>query len=603
MNCRKINSTLLMLAASFVMQQSTAAQQYELLNSLISNGGGMTSNSGFQLDCAVGEPAIGEGSNANFTMQAGFVPAVNTTQEPPATWIFTGNTGASATIGVKAEINPTIGGRTLQTADAVGVFFDRNGSLVCAGYGLWQSGQNMAITAWGDNSQTQIKDGFAEGELMRYRIWDAAEGREYEAIAAYSSGGPSFANGGIYELSSLRAVTTFSHNIALTAGWNTISSYIEPTTPDLETLLAGIIPQMVIMKNGRGQVFWPALGINQIGNWNPPDGYQIFMQSPVPLVITGNEIVSEATPIALQSDWNLVAYLRNSPMPIAQALASIADKLIIVKNNAGDVYWPALGINQIGNMVPGQGYLMNLSMAATLIYPANGGAGMGSMLTQGNTPEHKGTREISSYVVTNTGANATLLVQVNGLSDGDEVIVRASQKIVGRSILHEGKTLVTIWGDNEITQELREGAMTGEELVLEAWSTAEQKTKLLVLTSLSDALSGQTLGSTLRYETNAVWVAEVAVIQEIPSTFMLAQNYPNPFNPSTIIKYGLPHDAKVKLEIYDMLGQRIAVLFEGQQRAGYHEAIFENFSLPSGVYFYRLLAGPFDQTMKMLLVR
>lgn len=225
------------------------------------------------------------------------------------------------------------------------------------------------------------------------------------------------------------------------------------------------------------------------------------------------------------------------------------------------------------------------------------------MLTQGNTPEHKGTREISSYVVTNTGANATLLVQVNGLSDGDEVIVRASQKIVGRSILHEGKTLVTIWGDNEITQELREGAMTGEELVLEAWSTAEQKTKLLVLTSLSDALSGQTLGSTLRYETNAVWVAEVAVIQEIPSTFMLAQNYPNPFNPSTIIKYGLPHDAKVKLEIYDMLGQRIAVLFEGQQRAGYHEAIFENFSLPSGVYFYRLLAGPFDQTMKMLLVR
>lgn len=602
MNCKKNNFPLLLLTMSLLIQRPSAAQQYELLNSLISNGGGSASNNGFQLDCAVGEPAIGEGSNANFTMQAGFVPAANTTQEPPATWVFTSNTGASATIGVKAEINPTIGGRPLQTDDAVGVFFDRSGSLVCAGYGLWQSGQNMAITAWGDNSQTQIKDGFAEGELMRYRIWDAAEGREYEAVAAYSSGGPNFANGGIYELSSLRAATTISHNNALATGWNTISSYVEPTTPGLETLLAGIIPQMVIMKNGRGQVFWPALGINQISTWNPPDGYQIFMQSPAPLVVTGNEIVPEATPIALQGGWNLVSYLRNSPMTIAQALTSIADKLIIVKNNAGEVYWPALGINQIGNMVPGQGYLINLSMAATLLYPANGAAALSTTLAQENIPEHKSARNISSHV-TNTGANATLLVQARGLSDEDEVIVRAKQEIVGRGILREGETLVTIWGDNEITQELREGAVTGEELVLEAWSAAEQKAKPLSLTSLLDALKGQTLAGALTYQTNGVWIAEVAFTQEVPSTFMLAQNYPNPFNPSTIIKYGLPHDAKVKLEIYDMLGQRVAVLFEGQQRAGYHEAIFENSSLPSGVYFYRLLAGPFDQTMKMLLVR
>jgi hypothetical protein len=88
-----------------------------------------------------------------------------------------------------------------------------------------------------------------------------------------------------------------------------------------------------------------------------------------------------------------------------------------------------------------------------------------------------------------------------------------------------------------------------------------------------------------------------------PDDFVLSQNYPNPFNPSTTIGYGLPRSSYVTLSVYNTLGQQIAVLFRGNQEAGYHEVRFDGPGLASGVYFYRLEAGGFVQTKSLLLLR
>jgi hypothetical protein len=89
----------------------------------------------------------------------------------------------------------------------------------------------------------------------------------------------------------------------------------------------------------------------------------------------------------------------------------------------------------------------------------------------------------------------------------------------------------------------------------------------------------------------------------IPGSFSLEQNYPNPFNPSTTICYALPHNSFVTLTVYNTLGQQVAKLVNEQQEAGYHEAVFRSDGLPSGVYFYRLEAGSFTSTKKLLLLR
>jgi hypothetical protein len=88
-----------------------------------------------------------------------------------------------------------------------------------------------------------------------------------------------------------------------------------------------------------------------------------------------------------------------------------------------------------------------------------------------------------------------------------------------------------------------------------------------------------------------------------PREYWLQQNYPNPFNPSTTIRYALPQAGYVTLKVYNLLGEEIAALISGRQPAGEHEVRWNAASLPSGVYFYRLQAGGFTMTRKLLLVR
>ncbi len=91
--------------------------------------------------------------------------------------------------------------------------------------------------------------------------------------------------------------------------------------------------------------------------------------------------------------------------------------------------------------------------------------------------------------------------------------------------------------------------------------------------------------------------------RELPKSFSLSQNYPNPFNPVTEIRYALPRDCQVRLEVYDILGQKIATLVDGRQEAGYRSVRWDASGFASGIYFYRLQADDFIQTKKMILLR
>jgi hypothetical protein len=89
----------------------------------------------------------------------------------------------------------------------------------------------------------------------------------------------------------------------------------------------------------------------------------------------------------------------------------------------------------------------------------------------------------------------------------------------------------------------------------------------------------------------------------LPKVFALEQNYPNPFNPSTVMSYQLPVASNVSLKVYDVLGREVATLVNGRQEAGRYSVSFNAASFASGVYFYRLQAGNFVQTKKMMLVK
>jgi hypothetical protein len=90
---------------------------------------------------------------------------------------------------------------------------------------------------------------------------------------------------------------------------------------------------------------------------------------------------------------------------------------------------------------------------------------------------------------------------------------------------------------------------------------------------------------------------------QIPQKFALYQNYPNPFNPTTTISYDLPERARVKLSVYNILGQEVATLVNAEQEPGRYNVKFDASDLPSGVYFYRLEAGKFIEQKKTILIK
>lgn len=90
---------------------------------------------------------------------------------------------------------------------------------------------------------------------------------------------------------------------------------------------------------------------------------------------------------------------------------------------------------------------------------------------------------------------------------------------------------------------------------------------------------------------------------EIPKTFALEQNYPNPFNPSTKISYSIPANSNVNITIYDALGRQVKVLVNDFKNAGNYTVEFNAYNLSSGIYFYKLQAGDYANTRKMMLIK
>ncbi len=90
---------------------------------------------------------------------------------------------------------------------------------------------------------------------------------------------------------------------------------------------------------------------------------------------------------------------------------------------------------------------------------------------------------------------------------------------------------------------------------------------------------------------------------QLPASFDLSQNYPNPFNPATTIEFMVPQSSRVRLEVFNILGQRVVTLVDSRLQAGRHQASFDGGDLPSGVYFYRLTHAQGSLTRKMTLIK
>ena len=141
-------------------------------------------------------------------------------------------------------------------------------------------------------------------------------------------------------------------------------------------------------------------------------------------------------------------------------------------------------------------------------------------------------------------------------------------------------------------------------------STTLSDSSYRITGTLGQTVMGITAGSS-NNDYSGFWYQENSIItgvekkmqNTLPKEYILAQNYPNPFNPSTMINYSMPKTGLVTIKVYNILGKEIATLVNGEKIAGNYSVQFSGSKLSSGVYFYRMQAGSFSQTKKLILLK
>ena len=369
-----------------------------------------------------------------------------------------------------------------------------------------------------------------------------------------------------------------TQDISILEGWNIISSYIDPDTPDMLALVNDIAADIVLIKNVQGNTAIPTFGINTIGDWIVEQGYKLKSLNPNVLSISCQQVDPLTTPIYLSPGWSIISYLRTTPMNTITALASLdVANVAIVKNLEGKSYIPAFGINTIGEMIPGQGYTIKMLNPDTLIYPANLKMSESGYYTKQRNPSH-------FTLHTNTGHNATIIVPVHSLKNievGDEIGVFNTDDQLAGSAVYEGSHLaITVWGDDPVTGQL-ENMQEGEEFVFKLWR-AEQQKAIHMKPVFEDG--GK------YYHNDGISVMKKLSIEpdnNIQEDDIHIRCYPNPTNGLITFRIETADQVEVTLNLYDMVGKIMAGPLSNSGEVSEREIVYNASELPAGLYFYK----------------
>ncbi len=405
-----------------------------------------------------------------------------------------------------------------------------------------------------------------------------------------------FNNGGIILTQGFQQPSMLSlvncQTLSLPLGWSIFSTYIEPVYPAVDSVFNAISTEVIIVKNGNGQVYWPQFGLNMIGNLIVGEGYQINMALAISHDICGLAVTPETTVINIPQGWSIVGYLRQSPADVELMMSSIVSDIIIMKNGNGLVYWPQFGLNMIGNLIPGEGYQINLSTAQSFSYSAN----YQSMKYSGySMPQSEFLPQIK-----NTGSNMTLGIPLDSWeripNPGDEILLKnQSGSIVGAGVFTGNNLAIAVWG-NDILSDRIDGLLDYEKFSIFLRSASDKK-------EYSINVAYWQIGDE-NYSKDKISVVGCCEVNNLKDGYnqIYVRQYPNPFSDFCFIEFFIPNSEQVSLKIYNSLGKMVFEPFDRQFNIGNHCVKLHRKNLPPGNYFYRIITNSKTMTGKFTII-
>jgi hypothetical protein len=288
------------------------------------------------------------------------------------------------------------------------------------------------------------------------------------------------------------------------------------------------------------------------------------------------------TPLALNTGWNMVAYLPQNSMPVATAVQGITPWLLQVKGTDG-IFIPDNPYSSLTTMYPGKGYWIQMSSAQSLVYPA------GRFESSDVEPI---TQDPGLVLLP---ASMAIMARCDWASAGDYILARVGEELRGKQALVDPEgfpaALIQVFTD-----------------------TADEDITFSILKSSGEEIScgnvlksspNQSIGSYPDFYSLEPRSSSADVV--IPIITKLHGSYPNPFNPETTISFSIAQDnTPVRVNIYNMKGQRVRLLSNQDYPRGEHKLVWNgcddaSLSLSSGIYLIELSTPGYRKTIKTVL--
>jgi len=356
--------------------------------------------------------------------------------------------------------------------------------------------------------------------------------------------------------------------ITVNSGWNLIS--VPLMAEDMS--VAAIFPGAV------SDAFAFNAGYTSVETFIPAEGYWLKFGNAEEITISGEEV---STPVPLASGWNLKATYN---FPVGTTDITTDPEGIITS----DIFGFNSGYFAADVMEPGKGYWMKTSSSGEMFFPMPVGK---------KEIQNAGTKSLNFSAITiedYKGSSTTLY-----LDDSQSDLSRYELPPVPPAGIFDVR-----YSSNRYVENISSDA----KIVINEATFPIKISANGVSLEIAYLLNGQVMNSVIPSGSSVTLtdnVSEISVTGEVfPTEFSLEQNYPNPFNPETTIKFTLPENVSVVLEVYNVLGEKVTTLVNQVMNAGFHEVKFNAASgISTGVYIYRLQAGDFTSVRKMMLMK
>ncbi len=502
----------------------------------------------------------------------------------------------NATVHISADANPSLpDGTPVEAGDTLAVYTEEG---ICAGYGVWESGEGATLAAAGSDAVNISTDGYSGGESLKFEIFDVSTG----SAAGVGSGATfapcdstessvcaegEYANGTLHKVTDFQADSTppITRSLALTDGWNFISVPVQ-TDQSFETLL----PEC-----SNGFFYTPGEGYTAIdSDESLPAGKGTAVRCEAHTASVTGQPASPT--IEVEAGWNLIGAIEDTV-----AVDAITTSPSGILGSDFFSLPPDEGYKPTTKLHPGEGYWIKATEEGTL--NVSGGSDPLASTSQ-TTASNRA--DVNRLVFEDASGRQSALWLREGMTKKQRTQYELPPAPPGEVFdirFASGHRAATIASDEELGQSATEHRVQiqGADFPVEVRLETEGADRRFALSAGNEefTLSNEQSSVQIQQSTDQFAVATAPN----PREFKLGKASPNPLRNRAQLEYALPEEAEVSIAVYDMLGRRVERLVSGKRKTGVHRTRVDASRLASGKYFVRMKAGSFQKTRPLTVVR